>query len=420
MPTPSRSGARPALSERVLLTVAASFAALEGYDLSSYGATVPSLLADPAMTVSRATAGTVGSLVAVGMLVGAGCSGALTNRLGPRRLLLIGAAAFSLGMLVCALAPSFLLFGAARLVVGIGLGVVLPTLTGYVADLSGEGRRSRNVGLMMAGYATGALLAPLIGAALLPGASWRWIYVLGGLPAILLLPVAARILTESPVHLRRSGHGGGLLGLAPLLSRGVRAATLLFWVASFCGLLLVFAVGTWLPTIMQASGYSIGSALLQTAVMWVGAGAGMVAGGRIADGVGIKPVVVVAFLVGSASLLGMSLRPPLVALFLLMFVSGLGFIGSQVLTNAFIVTRYPEQLRGAGIGWALSVGRLGAILGPSMGGWILSSRLGVQWNFYLFAVPGLIGALAAAAVPAVLAYRGRLPVDAPPANSPAS
>jgi len=191
------------------------------------------------------------------------------------------------------------------------------------------------------------------------------------------------------------------------------------YVASFCGLLLVFAVGTWLPTIMQASGYSIGSALLQTAVMWVGAGAGMVAGGRIADGVGIKPVVVVAFLVGSASLLGMSARPPLVALFLLMFVSGLGFIGSQVLTNAFIVTRYPEHLRGAGIGWALSVGRLGAILGPSMGGWILSSGLGVQWNFYLFAVPGLLGALAAVSVPAVLARRGGLPVAAPPASSPA-
>jgi AAHS family benzoate transporter-like MFS transporter len=194
----------------------------------------------------------------------------------------------------------------------------------------------------------------------------------------------------------------------------------LFWVASFCGLLLVFAVGTWLPTIMAASGYSIGSALLQTAVMWVGAGVGMVAGGRIADGIGIKPVVVVAFLVGAVSLLGMGVHPPLVVLFLLMFASGLGFIGSQGLTNAFIVMRYPEQLRGAGIGWALSVGRLGAILGPSMGGWILSSRLGVEWNFYLFAVPGLLGALAAAAVPAALTYRGRLPITEPVADSPAS
>jgi AAHS family benzoate transporter-like MFS transporter len=139
--------------------------------------------------------------------------------------------------------------------------------------------------------------------------------------------------------------------------------------------------------------------------MWVGAGVGMVAGGRVADKVGIKPVVVVAFLAGSVSLLLMSTRPALAVLFLLMFVSGLGFIGSQVLTNAFIVTRYPDALRGPAIGWALSVGRLGAITGPVLGAWFLSSGLGVQWNFYLFAVPGVLGASLAALVPVIRAAR---------------
>jgi MFS transporter, AAHS family, benzoate transport protein len=167
----------------------------------------------------------------------------------------------------------------------------------------------------------------------------------------------------------------------------------------------VFGISTWLPTIMQASGYSLGSTLLQTAAMWVGAGAGMVAGGRIADAVGIKPVVVVAFLAGSVSLLLMSGRPPLAVLFVLMFVSGLGFIGSQVLTNAFVVTRYPEHLRGRAIGWALAVGRLGAITGPLMGGAILTSGLSVEWNFYLFAIPGVVGAVLAGLVPVIAARR---------------
>ncbi|MFG1687852.1 MFS transporter [Nonomuraea sp. NPDC049269] len=388
----------------------AVFAALEGYDLACYGVTVPSLLADRSLGGDPATAGTVGSLVAVGMMIGAALAGAAISRLGPRRLLLAGAGTFSAGMLACAVAPSFAVFGAARLLVGVGLGVVLPTLTAYVADLSDPGRRSRNVGLMMSGYALGALLAPLLGAGLLPDASWHWIYVIGAAPALLLLPIAARILPESPVHAgRTAGRAGGrsdLFGLRPLLAPGTRMVTLLFWVASFCGLLLVFGISTWLPTIMRTSGYSLGSALLQTAAMWVGAGLGMIAGGRIADGIGIKPVVSIAFLVGSISLIAMSMRPAIVLLFLLMFVSGLGFIGSQVMTNAFIVTRYPEDVRGAGIGWALSVGRLGAILGPSMGGWILSSQLGVEWNFYLFAIPGLVGATAAALVPLIRVARG--------------
>lgn len=417
-PTAGRVVVQGKLSEKTMLIMVAIFAALEGYDLACYGVTVPSLLADRALGGNAATAGTVGSLVAVGMMLGAALAGAAIGRLGPRRLLLAGAATFSAGMLACALTPNFAVFGAARLLVGVGLGVVLPTLTAYVADLSEPGRRSRNVGLMMAGYALGALLAPLLGAALLPNASWRWIYVIGMAPALIVIPLAARILPESPVHLDRTAQGAkarnDLFGLRPLLSPGTRMVTLLFWATSFCGLLLVFGISTWLPTIMKNSGYSLGSALLLTAVMWVGAGLGMVAGGRIADGIGIKPVVSTAFLVGSISLIAMSMRPSIVLLFLLMFVSGLGFIGSQVMTNAFIVTRYPQDVRGAGIGWALSVGRLGAILGPSMGGWILSSQLGVEWNFYLFAIPGLVGAVAAALVPMIRATSGSTP-SAPPA-----
>jgi MFS family permease len=414
MTNPLPAAARRA-SERTVLVLAALFAALEGYDLACYGVTVPSLLSDGGIGADKASAGTVGSLVAVGMLLGAAASAALIRRFGSRRLLFVGATVFSTGMLVCAVAPTFALFGAARLVVGIGLGIVLPTVTAYVADLSAPERRSRNVGIMMAGYAAGALFAPLLGAAMLPASSWRWIYVIGAVPAAVLIPAAIRLLPESPVTPSHSpataGTAGDLLGLRPLLASGVRGATLLFWVISFCGLLLVFGISTWLPTIMQTAGYSLGSSLLQTAAMWVGAGVGMVAGGRVADKVGIKPVVVVAFLAGSVSLLLMSTRPALALLFLLMFVSGLGFIGSQVLTNAFVVTRYPDALRGPAIGWALSVGRLGAITGPVMGAWILSSGLGVQWNFYLFAVPGVLGATLAVLVPVIRAARSTVTTE---------
>lgn len=390
-------------ASRTTLTLAAFFAALEGYDLACYGVTVPSLLTDDGIGADKAAAGTVGSLVAIGMLVGAALSAALMRRLGSRATLLSGTALFSAGMLVCAGTPAFWLFGAARLVVGVGLGVVLPTVTAYVADLSAPERRGRNVGIMMSGYAAGALIAPLLGAALLPVQSWRWIYLAGAVPATVLLPLALRRLPDPPRAADQAGGHG--LRVRPLLAPGVRLATLLFWVVSFCGLLLVFGISTWLPTIMQTAGYSLGSSLLQTAAMWVGAGVGMVAGGVVGDRIGLKRVVTVAFLAGSVSLLLMSQRPALVLLFLLMVVSGLGFIGSQVLTNAFVVTSYPAALRGPGIGWALAVGRLGAIAGPVLGAAILSSQLAVEWNFYLFAVPGVIGATVAALVPAVRPHR---------------
>jgi AAHS family benzoate transporter-like MFS transporter len=402
-----------------MLALVAVFAVLEGYDLASYGVTVPPILADRSMAAGASAAGTAGSLVAVGMMCGAALAGAIIARVGPRLLLLVGGGLFSAGMLVCGLAPSIGPFGLARLIVGVGLGVVLPTLTSYVAEVSSQHRRCRNVGLMMGGAAAGGVLAPLVAAALLPGASWRWVYIAAAAPALILVPVAARVLPESPVHLRLSSGVGGLhfrrrgelFGLRPLLA--ARAATFLFWAMSFCGLLLVFGISTWLPTIMNNSGYSLGSALLQAAVLWGGAGVGMVVGGRVADALGPKPVVAVAFGVGSLCLLALSLRPSLVLLFVLTFISGVGLIGSQVLVNAFMATHYPDDLRGPGIAWALAVGRLGGLLGPALGGWILASQLEMQWNFHLFALPGIVGAIAAVLMPDI-----RFPTPTARASSP--
>ncbi|MBE4733710.1 MULTISPECIES: MFS transporter [Streptomyces] len=420
-PTVMRTRVSRVPANTFILVAAWIVSSLEGYDLAVYGVTVPSILGDPSLGIDKAEAGTIGSLVGIGMLIGAAFAGALVHRTGPRRLLLAGTGLFTLGMAICTVAGGVPSFGTGRLIVGLGLGVVLPTINAYVADLSDPGRRSRNVALIMSGYAAGALLSPLLGTALLPDVSYRWLYVIGVLPVFLAIPLVLR-LPESPFHLRRTGRAdearaveerlgltpaedaptadpGRWLGLGSLLTGGLAVSTVLFWAMSFCGLLLVFGISTWLPSIMQAAGFSLGSALLQTAAMWLGVGVGAIVGGRIADALGAKRVVVVAFLVGTLSLIAMSTRPPTAVMFVLMFISGFGFIGSQILGNAFIVTRYPDAVRGNGLAWALSIGRFGAIVGPSLGAYVLSSGADIEWAFYAFAVPALLGAFAAGAVP---------------------
>jgi AAHS family benzoate transporter-like MFS transporter len=405
---------------RTLLAVTWLVATLEGFDLAIYGATLPVLLQTPSLGMDRSEAGTIGSLVGVGMLIGAALAGAIVHRIGPRRLLVGSIAVFTVGMLVSTFAYSAEAFGFGRLVVGLGLGVVLPTLNAYVADLSAPRRRSRHIGLMMSGYAIGALAAPLLGAALLPEVSFRWLYLIGVVIPLVALPLVFR-LPESPFHLRLIGRGaeaaeietryglpsshvaneqaGRLFGLGPLLTRRLAPTTLLFWAMSFCGLLLVFGISAWLPSIMQAAGYSLGSALLQTAAMWLGVFVGVIAAGPVADRFGPRIVVVTAFLTGTVSLVLMSLQPPTFLLFLLMFVSGFGFIGSQILANAYILSVYDPENRSSGLAWALSVGRLGAIAGPTLGAFVLDHANGVDGNFYSFAIVGLLGALTAVLVP---------------------
>jgi AAHS family benzoate transporter-like MFS transporter len=436
--TQKTAGQRPfrTITERTLLTIAFVIAALEGYDLAVYGVSVPALLADASLHVDKASAGVLGSVVGAGMLIGAALAGALMRRVGALRLILASCIIFSAGMVLSAVAQNVAIFGVGRALVGLGLGVVLPTLLAYVADLSVPNHRNRNTGIVMAGYAVGGLAAPLLGAVLLPVGSYRWLYIIGVIPVLIILPFAWKLLPVPPVHLLRTGHTDeahrlsesmGLpvpvltaagkrhfAGIGPLFAPGVAAATLLLWVMTFCGLLLVFGITAWLPTMMQASGYSLGSALLQTAAMWVGVGVGVVIGGRIADAIGAKPVVIVAFLTGAVSLLVMSVNPNVIVLFLFMFLSGVGFIGSQILVNGFILTRYPDDIRGSGLAWALSFGRLGAIVGPSLGAWVMTSGLSVEWNFYAFAIPAVIGAAASVLVPQVKVKAGGTPAASGP------
>ncbi|MHB9849008.1 MFS transporter [Streptomyces krungchingensis] len=300
-----------ARASRRVLALAAVFVGLEGYDLSSYGTTIPSLLKDTRMGADKASAGAVGSLLAVGMLIGAAFAAVLIRRVGSQRLLLGSAALFSFGTLGCAVASPFVVFGGVRLIVGIGLGIVLPTMTTYVADLPAAERRSRNVGIMMAGYAVGALLAPLLAAALLPETSWRWIYVIGSVPAVVLLPLAARLLPESPVT---PTHATGA-------SKEGRA-----------GLRALFAPGV-----------------------------------AVAGDVCQRPRVH-------------------------------RLTGSDQCLHRHALSRSPAGPRD----------RTGSVGGAARrnsrtehGGAILSSSLDVRWNFYLFAIPGVVGAVLAALVPLI-------------------
>ncbi|WP_314176574.1 MFS transporter [Streptomyces winkii] len=146
-----------------------------------------------------------------------------------------------------------------------------------------------------------------------------------------------------------------------------------------------------------------------------GAVIGVVLAGALADRLGEKPVISGAFGIAAVSVLLFSLEPPTVPLLLLGAVAGFGS-NTQTLVNAFVGGRYPANARATALGWALGVGRVGAIVGPTYGGWILTEvnagTLSAQWNFYAFAIPALVAAALILAVP-----RGSRPADGFPPHA---
>jgi AAHS family benzoate transporter-like MFS transporter len=163
---------------------------------------------------------------------------------------------------------------------------------------------------------------------------------------------------------------------------------------------------------MLEAGYPLGSALQFLLVLNVGAIVGAVGASALADRFGPKPVTAAAFLAATGCLLLLSQRLDTAVLLLAVAVAGLGSVGTQILLNGYVAVQYPAATRATALGWALGVGRAGAILGPLFGGWVLASGYGFEWNFYGFAVPAPAGALLIALVPRT---RGTLDEPATPA-----
>ncbi|MFC5139380.1 MFS transporter [Actinomycetospora rhizophila] len=418
----SGPGRDPATARRIVLAIALCTIFVDGYDLFVHGTVTPALLAYREWGLTPPDVGLIGAVTFAGMLVGALGAGVLTDVLGRRRILIWAVVLFSVAMGVSAAAPTPLVFGAARFVAGIGLGGVTPTAIALAVEFAPAGRRQMYNAVACCGGAFGGVIAALVGVVVIPALGFRAMFWIGTLPLLVLLPLALRLLPESPSYLlargrpdeaRRIAERHGLLleepaedpgsprrSFARLFARHRLRPTLLFAGASFCGLLLAYGLGSWLPAIMARAGYGLGPSILFLLALNLGAIGGALAGARLADRIGSKPVVVSAFCASALAIGLLGLQPPVAVSYVLVAVAGMGSIGAQFLVNGYVAALYPAAVRASALGWANGIGRLGAILGPYLGGIVLGAALGLAWNFWVFAVVAALGALVCSALPA--------------------
>ncbi|WP_432534346.1 MFS transporter [Kineococcus arenarius] len=423
MSSPSPLTASPATARLATRVLALCWftVLVDGLDLFSYGAVLPAVLADEGFGLDAATAGEIGSLTTFGMLLGALTSGIITDRVGRRSILLAGVAVFSLASAGCALAPGAAAFGAARFIAGFGLGGLLPTAITTVLEFAPPGRKNITVTLLMTAHQAGGALAGVLAMSVVEALGWRAVFWLGALPLVLVLPVLWAMLPESITFLIAKGrtdraqrvatrYGVPLEAYAParsegetdrsglrgLFAPGLRKVTVLFWIGSFFGLVLVYGVSTWLPTMMRAAGYELGSAVSFLVVINVGGIVGMLVAGRLADRIGARTVAVVWFLLTAVAVGLLFLRMPLLLTYIVVFLAGAWLFSAQTLVYAAVGTTYPARSRATAVGWAAGIGRWGAVAGPWVGGLLIAAGAS-RWGFVMFAVAGVIGAVVIAA-----------------------
>lgn len=374
---------------------------LDGFDLVVLGVVLPVLLSAGVWGLTPATATVVSTVGLIGMTIGALTIGTVADLIGRRRSLIISVTSFSACTALCALAPSAELFGLLRFLAGLGLGGALPTAITRVSEhYARTGRTSSPATLVMTGYHVGAVLTAFGGILLVPVFGWRAMFVVGALPAVVLVPLLVRHLTDEPATPVTSTEPARATRevVGSLFRDGMLRATLAFWAATFLGLVLVFGLNTWLPQIMRSAGYPLGAALALLLTLNVGAIVGLLLAGRVADRAGVRRTLV-GWFAGAAVFLGLlSVRMPQVALYAAVFLAGCFVFSAQALVYAYTQQVYPPHARATGLGWTAGVGRLGAVCGPILAGALLAAGLAYPWGFYAFSLTGALAAASAAAV----------------------
>jgi len=189
------------------------------------------------------------------------------------------------------------------------------------------------------------------------------------------------------------------VGFAGLFSRQYWLPTLLLGLMSATGLLLVYSLNTWLPELMRRAGYSTKGSIAFLLVLNGGAVLGALAGSRVADRFGPKPVVATCFLIGAVSIGLLTSNVPVGILLAFVAIVGLGTSGTQTLIYGFVANYYRTNVRGAGVAWCAGFGRLGGVGGPLLGGFLIGAGLALDSIFYVLAVLGVLGFVLTVLVP---------------------
>ncbi len=410
----------------------------EGYDVGVLGAVLPAIAEDKAWNLTPLELGGLGSYALIGMLVGAMFIGSLSDLIGRKKMFLFALAFFTLMQVGAAWAPTPVLFGLFRFLGGLGMGGIIPVAAALTIEYSKPARRSFNYGLMYSGYSLGILISAFVAILALQPFGWRWVVGFGATP-LLSVPLLMVLLPESLEYLIHKGRRAEAeklatrLGIEPfdardwvadadakaeapragfresmavIFSRRYGLATVFFWVALFGGMLLVYGLNTWLPSIMRKAGYDLGSSLTFLVVFSLASAIGGILLGRAADRWGKKLILVLFYLVGAVGILLLMFPNVLVVNYLFVALAGIGSISTSLVLTGWVADYYPAHTRATATGWALSFARVGAIAGPLIGGAIAGAGLPIQWNFVLFAVVGGIAAVSIALIPQRAAAEG--------------
>ncbi|WP_249596068.1 MFS transporter [Peribacillus frigoritolerans] len=390
----------------------------EGYDLVVYGSVVPVLIKE--WSLSPVQAGIIGSYGLFGMMFGSIILSSLADRFGRKKLLIVSVIFFSSFTTISGFADGPVLFSWCRFLAGIGFGGALPTVITILTEYIPKEKRNKAITLALCGNQVGGILAPAVSVMFLSSIGWRSILWFSVIP-LFFIPVINKVIPESIHFLARTGRVNAIektlnkidgrykeklkdeqndvenestsVPFLALFKNKLALSTLLFCAVYFMSLLMIYGLNTWLPKLMEQSGYPLVSSLSFAITLNGGALVGTIVLGIIADRKSSKKLLMGMYVLGAVCLALLGIKSNTFFLYSLVCITGVCTMGAQSLLNAFVSQYYPNNVRSSGIGLVNGIGRLGGMLGPTLGGMLLSLNIHTSLCFIAFALPGVFACI---------------------------
>jgi MFS transporter, AAHS family, 4-hydroxybenzoate transporter len=396
---------------------------IDGYDIAAMGFALPSLVKAWNIT-DQAALGPALSAGLPGMLVGAPGLGALGDRMGRKRAIVFSCILFGIFTWATVLATSITQIAVLRFIAGIGIGGFMPNIIALVGEFAPRRFRATLIIVSFVGVGFGGGVPGPIAAAFVPTYGWQILFHVGGIVPLIVAAVCWLALPESVKYLaitpeRRSdllrllkrmrpdfspapdarftiADEKQYQGLSPkhLFADGLGLITPLLWLLFIFNLMGYFFLVSWTPFLLGAAHLPLSKAAIAQTSFQLGGTIGAWILCLPIDRKGLWPIAIMfAFAVPCVALIGYVGTMSEALLMTIEFLAGFAVLGLQSGLNATAASIYPTSFRSNGTGWALGMGRLGAMVGPVLGGFLIARHLPVEQLFLLAAIPFLLGAI---------------------------
>jgi MFS transporter, AAHS family, 4-hydroxybenzoate transporter len=377
-------------------------------------------------TISPQALGVVLSAGLFGMTVGTFVLAPRADVIGRRALILACALLMGLVVFATSFATSVEQLIAYRFISGLGIGGVLPISAALAAEYAPKATKDFWVSFVMSGYPIGAVLSGIVAGKVIPLYGWQTMFQIAGATTLLTLPFVYFFMSESLDFILKKQPAGALqkanvilakmnqtpLAVLPSLSAVQvektaisslftperKISTLNLWIALFMSFATMYYLLTWIPKLAAAMGLPEALAIYAGAVFNLGAVAGIWLQGYLSEKFGLRRIILI-FMIKTAILMALFTFFKGSAIVLVLFgLLGFAMQGGFVGLYAVAAAVYPTEIRSTGMGWAMGAGRIGAILSPIIGGYLLDAKTGFGWSmtatFIFFAVPALLAGIA--------------------------